>query len=209
MEYNMSHKNWGYAVIFNHEFIDFQVPRTGTNVDCENLTEELSRLHFDVESCKDLRKDEIRDKMIYLSSLDHSENDCILIAILSHGEYGGIVFAKDKYYSVDYLTSFFTADKCPSLAGKPKLFFIQACQGDNDQTGVNRSSRIKTDSSIPTISYTLPAYADFLIVFSTIPGYVSYRDTVKGGWFIQSLCDQLRINGTRYSIMDLLTHVIQ
>ena len=30
----------------------------------------------------------------------------------------------------------FTADRCPSLAGKPKLFFIQACQGNRMDKGV-------------------------------------------------------------------------
>jgi caspase-like apoptosis-related cysteine protease len=47
-----------------------------------------------------------------------------MITVLSHGG-DGILYAKDTFYKPELLWSFFTADKCPTLAGKPKLFFIQ------------------------------------------------------------------------------------
>lgn len=55
------------------------------------------------------------------ASMDHSNHDCILVAVLSHGEMG-IIYAKDTPYKPDFLWSSFTADKCPTLAGK--VFFI-------------------------------------------------------------------------------------
>jgi caspase-like apoptosis-related cysteine protease len=37
----------------------------------------------------------------------------------------GILYGRDTAYKPEALWDPFTADKCPSLAGKPKLFFIQ------------------------------------------------------------------------------------
>lgn len=56
---------------------------------------------------------------------DHSDNDCIAMVVLSHGINSSFVYAKDNPYPVECLWSSFTADNCPSLAGKPKLFFVQ------------------------------------------------------------------------------------
>jgi caspase-like apoptosis-related cysteine protease len=55
---------------------------------------------------------------------DHSDADCFLLAVLSHGEMG-IIHARDNPYKPESLWTPFTADKCPTLAGKPKLFFLQ------------------------------------------------------------------------------------
>lgn len=59
---------------------------------------------------------------------DHSDADCIAVIVLTHGEENGLLVPRDSsiFYSVDILWKPFTADKCPTLAGKPKLFFIQA-----------------------------------------------------------------------------------
>lgn len=81
----------------------------------------------------------------------------------------GILYAKDTPYKPDILWSSFTADKCPTLAGKPKLFFIQACQGDKLDPGVTLTSRTETDGRAAH-SYKIPSQADFLIAYSTIPG---------------------------------------
>jgi len=55
---------------------------------------------------------------------DHSDCDCFLLVVLSHGEMGTI-HARNTPYKPENLWMPFTADKCPTLAGKPKLFFLQ------------------------------------------------------------------------------------
>lgn len=52
--------------------------------------------------------------------MDHTDYDCLLITILSHGE-NGFLYSKDTHYKLDSITQYFTADRCPSLAGKPKV----------------------------------------------------------------------------------------
>lgn len=59
-----------------------------------------------------------------VASEDHTESDCILIALMTHGD-DGILYAKDQQYKPEKLWSYFTSDQCPTLAGKPKIFFIQ------------------------------------------------------------------------------------
>lgn len=48
--YKMDHEKRGLALIFNHEFFkdDDINPRSGTNVDCENLTSTLKSFGFEV-----------------------------------------------------------------------------------------------------------------------------------------------------------------
>lgn len=57
MEYNMSHKKRGLALIFNHEFFD--IPslecRKGTNIDCEKLKKTFKSLDFEVSTYKDCK----------------------------------------------------------------------------------------------------------------------------------------------------------
>jgi caspase 7 len=56
--------------------------------------------------------------------MNHGDADCLVIIVLTHGKENAL-HAKDTHYEPDILWNAFTADKCPSLAGKPKLFFIQ------------------------------------------------------------------------------------
>jgi hypothetical protein len=60
----------------------------------------------------------------YVNVLDA---DCVLVAVLSHGEMG-ILYASDQPYKPDRLWGHFNAEKCPTLAGKPKLFFVQVSE---------------------------------------------------------------------------------
>jgi hypothetical protein len=46
------------------------------------------------------------------------------MAVLSHGKEGKM-YSRDGYYEKEKLTAPFTNDKCPTLAGKPKLFFLE------------------------------------------------------------------------------------
>lgn len=52
--------------------------------------------------------------------MDHTDYDCLCITILSHGE-NGFLYSKDTHYKLESITQYFTADRCPTLAGKPKV----------------------------------------------------------------------------------------
>lgn len=105
---------------------------------------------------------------VTVAQMDHTNHDCLVVAVLSHGELG-VLYAYDTSYKADYIWSYFTADKCPTLAGKPKLFFIQACQGDKLDGGTTLKERTETDGQ-PITTFRIPSQADFLIAYSTVPG---------------------------------------
>ncbi|CAK9820742.1 unnamed protein product [Anthophora plagiata] len=207
--YNMNHAKRGLAIIFNHEFftITHLRARCGTNVDCENLVNTLKNLGFEVNDFHNYTHRDIVKNLERVAALDHSQHDCLLVAILSHGEFG-VLYAHDTSYKPESIWNHFTADKCPTLAGKPKLFFIQACQGDKLDAGTTLKERTETDGQ-PASTFRIPSQADFLIAYSTIPGYYSWRNTTRGSWFMQALCAELQENGTRYDLLTLLTFVCQ
>ncbi|KAL1117754.1 hypothetical protein AAG570_004069 [Ranatra chinensis] len=200
----MNHKKRGVALLFNFE--TFDVPqmarRSGTSADAENLRLQLCRLNFDVRTYNDLKVDELFNIIEAVSKEDHTDCDCFLMCVLTHGE-EGVLYAKDTCYKPDGLWLTFTATNCPSLAGKPKLFFIQACQGSQLDSGVQL--RTQTDGS--SDRYKIPTFADLLIAYSTLPGFFAWRNTTKGAWFVQALCKELEINAYTVDILTLLTFV--
>ena len=75
--------------------------------------------------------------MIYFSTqVDHMPFNCFICCILTHGKLGKVYGTDGATVDIMELTSSFKGAKCKSLVGKPKLFFIQACQGLEKQTGV-------------------------------------------------------------------------
>ena len=55
---------------------------------------------------------------------------------------------------------------------------------------------------------SVPAEADFIYAYSTVPGYYSWRNySVNGSWFIQSLARVFEDNAERMDILRMLTRV--
>ena len=82
----------------------------------------------------------------------------------------------------------FNAVRCPSLANKPKIFLVQACRGSQqgDSPGPNDQQVADDTFSDSTLSRSrLPKESDFLLAYGSVPGYVSYRRTDSGSFFIQ------------------------
>nr|AHY03304.1 caspase-1 [Dastarcus helophoroides] len=206
--YKMDHPKRGIALIFNHEKFETPHlrPRAGTAEDCKNLKECLKNLGFDVQVFQDLRRNEIEEHIQGASKVNHVNYDCIIVAVLSHGEQG-IIYARDTHYKPEMLWSYFTPEKCITLAGKPKIFFLQACQGDRLDAGVTLATT-ETDGEVVS-TYKIPQQADFLMVYSTVKGYYSWRNTTKGSWFVQALCKELRERAFSNDLMTLLTFVSQ
>ena len=121
-------------IVFNHKKFDarFQLnERKGTEADVTYIESTFTRLGWDVQVLNDQTSAEITDVISKIQSSRETEKlAAIAIFILSHGEDNGTVFAYDSMYRVDNdIILKLTADKCPFLAGKPKLIFVQACQG--------------------------------------------------------------------------------
>lgn len=207
--YNMNHRRRGLAIIFNHKTFDPRLglkTRNGTNADRDNLRSTLRSLDFEVQVYDDAPFKEMERILEEAALSNHSDADCILVAVLSHGELG-ILYASDQPYKPDRLWSHFNAEKCPSLAGKPKLFFVQACQGDQLDQGVHLRKVAYTETDANVTSYKIPSHADFLIAYSTIPGFYSWRNTTAGSWFVQSLCHVLQRHGNTHDLLSNMTRV--
>ena len=99
-----------------------------------------------------------------------------------------MIAAQDELYEDEILWTPFLAENCPSLAGKPKLFFLNACRGHKRDRGMTIDN-IPSQREVKRT--TLPNHADFLIARSTIPGHVSWRNPTEGSPFIQALCEVL------------------
>ncbi|XP_066148204.1 caspase-like [Euwallacea fornicatus] len=203
--YDMGHKNRGIALIFNHTHFDsiMYKERKGTEHDSAALRALLRKLSFHVEVYEDYTLKEIRNSLRVVSRMNHSENDCLVIAVLSHGRTSGRIAARDNDYTIDEMIKVFNGHYCPSLVGKPKLFFIQACRGDNLDSGVH----VQCDSSEESIVYKIPAMADILIMYATVEGYAAWRDQTKGSWFIQTLVRKLEEHHNQRDLMSILTMV--
>jgi len=59
----------------------------------------------------------------------NNQSRVFILCILSHGEKGVIYGADGKSVQVEELEKLFDGWQCNQLAGRPKLFLIQACQG--------------------------------------------------------------------------------
>jgi hypothetical protein len=200
-EYRMNHANRGHAIIINnkkfHHCLDMPV-RTGTDKDAACLQQTFTKLGFNVKLEHNKSAHDMRDILTRYAKMDHSQNDAFVCCILSHGE-DGIIYGTDQSVDIEHLIQPFKFNR--SLAGKPKLFFIQACRGTKLMDGI--------DTNPYKIQYVskVPLEADFLFAYSTVSGYYSWRNSLNGSWFIQSLCDVLNLNGTSLEVMQLLTHV--
>lgn len=129
--YKMTSTPRGIAVIINNKnFLESTgqhlSPREGTDVDRDALKKLFKKLQFKVEVYDNRTKAEIQRIAIEMATFNHSKYDAFMFAILSHGE-EGLVYGTDGTISIREITSRFKYSE--TLAGKPKIFFFQACQG--------------------------------------------------------------------------------
>nr|QDK54780.1 caspase-3 [Mugil incilis] len=199
--YSLDFPSIGQCVIINNKNFDRCTgmnQRNGTDVDAANAMKVFTNLGYKVKIYNDQSVEQMKRVLTAVSTADHSGSASFVCVLLSHGD-EGVFFGTDGSVELKFLTSLFRGDRCKTLAGKPKLFFIQACRGTDLDPG------IEADSGEDTTK--IPVEADFLYAFSTAPGYYSWRNTMTGSWFIQSLCDMLGKHGKELELMHIMTRV--
>ncbi|XP_041374777.1 caspase-8-like [Gigantopelta aegis] len=192
--YKMDANPRGMCIIINNRDFYYDPSDSG----CRNLgqrngkrklEETFEKLGFFVSTHENLTDKEMKDTAETVGKMDHDTFDCLAFCVLSHGKEGEIYGSKGRAVNMSELTGPFKSQRCPSLAGKPKLFFIQACQGRRTQGGrrVQTDSQPFQDENVTRGNNVIPEDVDFLIAYATVPGCVSYRSTQKGSWFIYHL----------------------
>jgi hypothetical protein len=210
--YNMNHKERGIALVINMQNYDDPNPfkldeRKWSVKDVESLRKTLDYLEFKVILSLDSTKSQIEKVLQDQAELDHSDSDCFLCVVMSHGNEDKIVTRDNQEMSFEEIMA--PIKLCKTLENKPKLFFFQACRGDNEmeiprltrsdsgestsdeqpncnyQTGDNTSDSNESNTKKKTSIY---AESDLLIYNATLPKHYAYGTVTNGTYFIQSVC---------------------
>lgn len=223
--YSLKRRPRGHCLIFNN--YDFGKSRAslkgnrlnnrpGTHKDAGELRRIFSMLHFLPEEKTDMPASEMLSTIKEFAEKDHSEMDAFVCCILSHGNKGTVMGADGEPVQIRDLT--LALAHCQTLLKKPKVFFIQACQGeqfqkpahvqaDGDDEDEGSEEELEEDAQSVQLP-SIPIEADFLIGMATVESYKSFRHTAKGSIYIQELCRQLENNLQRKEdILSILTKV--
>ena len=196
--YPMKTSPRGLAVIFNYDIIPNQERRVGSREDVKNLEELCKQLEFEVITYIDRTTQETLHKLDSIRKNPLMKTtDMLMVFIMSHGNKSSIR-CSDGQLETETILKVLT---CIELKGKPKFIAFQACRGEDEEVGI--SNKIMVDSS--SAQYD-SIWQDMYIVYSAIPGYVSYR-TRRGSWFIQSLVRVFMNNAWNCHLRTLLRDV--
>ncbi|XP_017275808.1 caspase-8 [Kryptolebias marmoratus] len=213
--YSLTRTPRGSCVIFNNKHFRGKLQdRAGTEKDANALSTLFDRFGFRIETYHDLSADKLQRTLAALALRDFSSDDALVICILSHGEKGCVFGSDERKVSLQDLTSPFTSDRAPTLEGKPKVFFVQACQNDLQEDG---QEDIQEDAQTPfqcssaaEQGSSFHVEADFLIGMATVQNSPSFRHRQEGSIYIQQLCKQLTKSAEspeRDDILGVLTRV--
>uniref|UniRef100_A0A3B3V1W6 Caspase-8 n=1 Tax=Poecilia latipinna TaxID=48699 RepID=A0A3B3V1W6_9TELE len=208
--YSLTQNPRGCCVIISNE--DFTGSkyrkRLGSKMDDENLSNLFKRFGFVPIIHTNLTADKITEMLKELSKRDFSKEDALVVCVLSHGERGIIIGTDGKEVKLDNLFDLFK--NVPSLFGKPKLFFIQACQDEVPLTATQKTNEDEQSKETPSDSVFSDASCpskdgDILIGMATVPYSKAYRHTEKGSIYIQVLCQELENAANSPKRDDILT----
>lgn len=212
--YKMDYARRGKAVVINNKNFTAELEkkgygvRTGTDIDATKICSRLKMLGFEVERYHDASARQMRKVFQDAAMEDHTDADCFVGVILSHGE-TDVVYGTDGPVELQDIFQHFKGHNCKTLVGKPKIFFIQACRGNQLDAGAalnvtDARSGYEVDDGD---EIRIPNEADFLISYSTVPGYYSWRNSLNGSWYAQVLVDVLDQYGTQMDLQKMLTQV--
>ena len=210
--YSMKRNPRGLAVIISIEHFQRTElnlgSRQGTSVDAGHLERAFKNLNFNVLIHRDCTSSDLVRVMTSYGQRDHSNYDCFVCCLLTHGKKDFIYGSDALPVAVSEILSKVNGLACPSLNLKPKLFFIQACRGSGEDKGVETDSLPRIAQRDAQEQIKIPLGADFLIGYSTAPETVSFRSTTHGSWYICTLVAVLNEYAKEgMSLSDMLTLV--
>ncbi|KAI4877333.1 hypothetical protein NFI96_017311 [Prochilodus magdalenae] len=235
--YSMCSSPRGLALVvsnvrFEPELLELDM-RRGGEVDEEVLRRLFTELDFTVSLHKDLTVQAMRDCIEQFARRpEHAVYDCCAVCLLSHGVEGSIYGTDGQLLELDWVFERFDNARCSLLQNKPKMFFIQACRGEEMDSGVDqldgedrteptgceqrdagreerseRQNETREQREREGLRVKLPQRSDMICGFATLKGTAAMRNTKKGSWFIQELNAAVRQRARDTHLSDILVQV--
>ncbi|XP_069551792.1 caspase-2 isoform X3 [Brachyistius frenatus] len=238
--YRMNSSPRGFALVISNVTFDSCAapdldPRKGGEVDDEVLRKVFTELDYIVSTHRDLTAQNMRACIkTFCNRTEHRTVDSCVVCLLSHGVEGAIYGTDGQLLPLEWVFEAFDNAHCPLLQNKPKMFFIQACRGDEMDCGVEQTdgpvrtcspsceqrdagregqgdadSRQRGDMGTPRIK--LPQRSDMICGFASLKGQrictAAMRNTKRGSWFIQEINTALRLHARDTHLADILVQV--
>ncbi|XP_047217619.1 caspase-2 isoform X6 [Girardinichthys multiradiatus] len=238
--YKMNSSPRGFALVISNVTFDSRAApdldqRKGGEVDDEVLRKVFTELDYHVSVHRDLAAQDMRTCIEnFCRRPEHRTVDSCVVCLLSHGVDGAIYGTDGQLIQLDWVFEAFDNAHCPLLQNKPKMFFIQACRGDEMDCGVEQldgpvrtsspsceqrdagregegdaDPRQRRDMGRPRIK--LPQRSDMICGFASLKGQrictAAMRNTKRGSWFIQDLNTTLRLHARDTHLSDILVQV--
>uniref|UniRef100_A0A3Q1C5S5 Caspase-2 n=1 Tax=Amphiprion ocellaris TaxID=80972 RepID=A0A3Q1C5S5_AMPOC len=233
--YRMNSSPRGFALVISNVTFDSHAasdldPRKGGEVDDEVLRKLFTELDYRVTVHRDLTAQGMRNCIEeFCRCLGHQTVHSCVVCLLSHGVDGAVYGTDGQLLQLDWVFKSFNNAHCPLLQNKPKMFFIQACRGEEMDCGVEQMDGPVRTSSLsceqrdagregqgesqqrgalgikPRIK--LPQRSDMICGFASLKGTAAMRNTKRGSWFIQELNSALRLRSRDTHLADILVQV--
>ncbi|XP_025147517.2 caspase-2 isoform X2 [Bubalus bubalis] len=189
--------------------------RSGGDVDHSTLVTLFKLLGYKVHVLLDQTAQEMQEKLQNFAQLPaHRVTDSCVVALLSHGVEGGVYGVDGKLLQLQEVFRLFDNANCPSLQNKPKMFFIQACRGDETDRGVDlqdgknhdRSPKCEeSDASGEELLKTrLPTRSDMICGYACLRGTAAMRNTKRGSWYVEALTQVFSERACDMHVADML-----
>ena len=199
--------NLSFAYHREHEQLS---DRHGSEKDVFLVEKLFEALDFSVKTKQDLSRDELLRELDDVACLNHSAYDCFVLWLMSHGKSDEVFCSDGETIPIQTLDYMFGDHK--TLNGKPKLFFIQACRGTEEDQGVIVSDRSSeaNESNLPkkvgpVIKRRIPKHSDFLYAYPTVDAHAAFRNKNKGSPFVCCVVEAFREHVAHDHVLDILT----
>ena len=196
----------GLCVIMNNvEFNSSQLRElTGGKRDEKDLKKLFKKLGFTVMVHQNLTAEKMKSTAKGYSRMTHC--GVFFLIILSHGGEGDVVYGTDgKKVEVHQLKELFYARNCPSLAGIPKIFMIDACRGSRNEEIHHLKTRSATKS--PNHKGSVTDSADVYTIFASTQGTTAVIDPIQGSHLTQSFVDAIKDADCGKKFEEIMTEV--
>ncbi|NXS03196.1 CFLAR regulator, partial [Oxylabes madagascariensis] len=163
--------------------------------DTDVLEETFRGLGYEVHCHRYLNMDSMNETLLEVARWQkHRICDSFICVLVSRGNSQSI-FCTDHAFSgfpLEEIKKYFTADSCPGLLGKPKLFFIQSYVGpENEQ---ECTSILEVDGNDDSISakVTIPRAADIFWSHCKVDVSTLEQSPTSSSYYLHCLAGLLR-----------------